>query len=62
MVGPKSAQTRVVGILTDEMYPYILFSSNGRGFYEKCVGMHLVCYYLYFEHAVLMTTNTYFTL
>ena len=29
MVGPKSIQTRVVGIITDEMHPYILFSSNG---------------------------------
>ena len=28
MVGPKSAQTRVVGIITDEMHPYIQFSNN----------------------------------
>ena len=25
MVGPKSTQTRVVGIITDEMYPYTFF-------------------------------------
>ena len=42
MVGPKSTQTKVVGIL-DEMHPYILFSSNGVSIYEKHVGMHLVC-------------------
>ena len=29
MVGPKSTQTRVVGMIADEMHPYILFSSNG---------------------------------
>ena len=29
MVGPKSTRTRVVGIITDEIHPYILFSSNG---------------------------------
>ena len=28
MVRPKNMQTRVVGIITDEMHPYILFSSN----------------------------------
>ena len=25
MVGPKSTQTRVVGIVTDEMHPYTFF-------------------------------------
>ena len=29
MIGPKSTQTRVVGIIMDEMHPYIQFSSNG---------------------------------
>ena len=38
MAGPKSTQTRVVGIITDEMHPY-----------EKCVGMHLICYYPYYS-------------
>ena len=33
-IGPKSIQTRVVGIITDEMHPYIQFSSN-RVFYEN---------------------------
>ena len=28
MVGPKSTQTRVVGIIMDERHPYILLSSN----------------------------------
>ena len=28
MVGPKSIQTRLVGIITDEMHPYISFSSK----------------------------------
>ena len=47
MVAPKSTQTRVVGITTDEMHPYILFSSNGVSM--KCVGTHLVCYYPYYS-------------
>ena len=45
MVGPKSTQTRVVGIITDEMHPYIQFLSN-RVSMKKCVGMHLVCYFM----------------
>ena len=28
MVGPKSTQTRVAGIITDEMHAYVQFSSN----------------------------------
>ena len=28
MVGLKNKHTRVVGIIKDEMHPYILFSSN----------------------------------
>ena len=28
MVWPKSTQTRLVGIIADEMYPHILFLSN----------------------------------
>ena len=47
MVGPKSTQTRVVGILADEMHAYIQYSSYRASSYEKCVGMHLVCYYPY---------------
>ena len=41
MVGTKSTQTRVVGIITDEMHPYIL---QVTGFLQENVGMHLVCY------------------
>ena len=37
----------VVGIITDEMHPYSLFSSNEFGF-GSGVGMHLVCYYPYY--------------
>ena len=36
MIGPKSTQTRVAGIITlDQMHPYILFSSNKISI--KCV-------------------------
>ena len=52
MVGPKSTQTRVVGItLTDKMYPYMLYHRNPVAFMNiRCrvghvsvmnqVGMH----------------------
>ena len=30
MVGPKSAQTRVVGIIIDEMHPYTFKSTQTR--------------------------------
>ena len=53
MVGPKSTQTRVVGIIIDEMHPYILFKFQVIGFYEKRVGMHLVCYYPHYLVCVL---------
>ena len=39
MVGPKSTQTRVVGIIMDEMHPYTKLD----------VGMHLIYYYPYYS-------------
>ena len=30
MAGPKSTHTRIVGIITDEMHPYILVSKTYR--------------------------------
>ena len=38
MVGAKSTQTRVVGIITDKVHPtYNVFPCN-NSFHEKCVG------------------------
>ena len=47
MAGPKSIQTRVVGIITDEMHPYIQFSSN-RVSMKMCRD-YLICYYPYYS-------------
>ena len=51
MVGPKSTQTRVIGIITDKIHPTSYFKQ--QRFYEKRVGLHLVCYYAY--HSCLCT-------
>ena len=40
IAGPKSTLTRVVGIITDKMHRF-----KQQSFYEKCVGVHFVCYY-----------------
>ena len=44
MVWAKSTQTEKVGIITDQMHLYILFSSK---YDEKCVGMNSVSYPYY---------------
>ena len=44
MVWAKSTQTGKVGIITDQMHLYILFSSK---YNEKCVGMNSVSYPYY---------------
>ena len=62
MIGPKSTQTRVyiVGIITDEMYPYILLSSNRA--YEIYVGMYfrLLLFLLFLFAYFVALYHTYF--
>ena len=43
-IGPKSIQTRVVGIITNEMHPYIQFSSN-RVSMKMCRGASYLLYH-----------------
>ena len=45
MVVQKSTHTRIVGKITDKVHPYT-FSSNRVS--KLRVGMHLVCYFLYY--------------
>ena len=40
MAGPKSTQSRVVGITRQDASLHPIFKYHG--FYEKCVGMHLI--------------------
>ena len=48
MVGSKITRTRILGMITDKLHPYILFSSN-RVPTKKHVGMLLICYHPYYS-------------
>ena len=48
MVGPKSIQTRVVGIITDEIHPYTIFIETLL-LENTMQGMHFI-YYPYYSY------------